>query len=179
MVKPTNNESLAIEPALLQALSEGLPLVSRPYAAIADRTGLTEAQVLETLRRLQDNGLVKRTGVIVRHRELGYTANGMVVWDIPDARVQDIGQCLATFPFVTLCYRRPRRRPDWPYNLFTMVHGRSREQVIIQVSTMVSKCGLNNISHKILFSRRRFKQRGARYAPRTNGSSRVRQAGKS
>lgn len=150
--------------ALVTALAEGLPLVANPYAEIAARVGLSEAEVLRRVRAMQEQGLIKRFGVVVRHHELGYAANAMVVWDIPDQEVGQLGVCLGQFSFVTLCYRRPRRLPEWRYNLFTMIHGRDRESVLARVDELVASCGLQDIPHEVLFSRRRFKQRGARYA---------------
>jgi len=151
--------------ALVGAVQHGLPLVSRPYAEIGRRIGMSEAEVLQRLQRLLALGHIKRLGVVVRHRELGYRANAMVVWDVPDRRVAELGRCLGGFPFVTLCYRRPRRLPDWPYNLFCMIHGRDRSEVLARVDELVRRCGLAAIPHRVLFSERRFKQRGARYAP--------------
>ena len=150
---------------LLAAIEEGLPLAPRPYTAIGARIGLTEDQVITNLNRLIAEGVIKRFGVIVRHRELGYRANAMVVWDVPGALVADAGRALAELPFVTLCYRRPRRPPAWPYNLFCMIHGREREAVLDLVEDATAAAGLDRLPRAVLFSRRRFKQRGARYAP--------------
>jgi hypothetical protein len=88
----------------------------------------------------------------------------MVVWDVPDARVGELGRTLGQLPFVNLCYRRPRRLPDWPYNLFTMIHGQNREQVVARIEEMVERFGLQAVPHQALFSLRRFKQCGARYS---------------
>jgi len=149
--------------ALIAAIQGGLPLVPNPYAAIGEQVGLSEREVIRRLRSLLEQGVIKRLGVVVRHRELGYDANAMVVWDIPDERVQQLGACLGRFSFVTLCYRRPRRLPAWPYNLFTMIHGRDRGQVLARMDELVDRCALHDIPHQALFSRQRFKQRGARY----------------
>jgi DNA-binding Lrp family transcriptional regulator len=146
---------------LLAAIQEGLPLVSRPYAEIGRRAGLSEAEVLERLGRWLEAGVVKRLGVVVRHRELGYRANAMVVFDVPDERVGDIGARLAACPGVTLCYHRPRRGPDWPYNLFCMIHGRDRAKVEAQVEALAAAAGIAGLPRAVLFSRRCFKQRGA------------------
>ncbi len=150
--------------ALIKAVEAGLPISSRPYADIAAQLDTTEADILERLQHLIENGAIKRYGVVVRHKELGYTANGMVVWDVPDERVDELGSCIGKYACVTLSYRRPRRLPDWPYNLFTMVHGSDREEVKQKVAEIVESCGLQGIDHTILFSTRRFKQRGASYA---------------
>ncbi len=152
-----------LEAALIAAIEQGLPLVARPYAAIAEQLDVSEQVVIEGLQRLQMRGDIKRFGVVVRHRKLGYSANGMVVWNIPDEDVRRLGECMGKYPFVTLCYRRPRRLPDWPYNLFTMVHGKNQQEVEAKTELLVAQCGLQSIAHEILFSGRCFKQRGARY----------------
>jgi DNA-binding Lrp family transcriptional regulator len=153
----------AEDKALIKAVERGLPIVSRPYAEIAKKLDSTEQDVITRLQYLFDNGAIKRYGVVVRHKELGYTANGMVVWDVPDNRVEELGICIGKYACVTLSYRRPRRLPDWPYNLFTMVHGSNREEVTQKVEEIAQSCGLQDINHNILFSTRRFKQRGASY----------------
>ena len=149
--------------ALIAAISRGLPLVARPYAVLAEKLGCSEAEVIDGIERLAMRGDLKRFGVVVRHRELGYRANAMVVWDIPDARVAEIGHGIGEFPFVTLCYQRPRRLPDWPFNLFCMIHGRDRDAVRGQVDHLVARFGLHQVDRHILFSGRCFKQRGAAY----------------
>ena len=151
--------------ALIQAVQDGLPLVPQPYAEVGRRIGLSEPEVRERLRRLLDRGDIRRLGVVVRHRALGYRHNAMVVWDVPDARVSELGRTLGAQAFVTLCYRRPRRPPHWPYNLFCMIHGRDRDEVLANLADMVDRLGLRDIPHRVLFSRRCFKQCGARYAP--------------
>ena len=150
---------------LIEAVQKGLPLVARPYAAIGEQCGLSESDVIDGLKHLIDTGIIKRFGVIVRHHELGYRANAMVVWDIPDDTVGDIGRRFGEFDFVTLCYRRPRHRPDWPYNLFSMIHGQDRDAVLSQLDHLARACGLTDVPHEPLFSTRRFKQRGALYRP--------------
>jgi DNA-binding Lrp family transcriptional regulator len=149
--------------AVIAALHDGLPLEPRPYEAVATAAGLAEGEVVERLGRLIEEGAVRRFGVIVRHHELGYRANAMVVWDVPDEVVALVGRRLARLPFITLCYRRPRRPPIWPYNLFCMIHGRDRHAVERQVEKAAHAAGLTGLPRDILFSKRRFKQRGARY----------------
>lgn len=149
---------------LVSVLQEGLPLFIRPFAMIAERIGASESEVLGRIRRWLDEGAIKRFGVVVRHHELGYTANAMLVHDIPDASVGEVGRALAEVPAVTLCYRRPRRLPDWPYNLFCMIHGRDRAEVEASIADLRRQHGLEACAHDVLFSRTRFKQTGARYA---------------
>ncbi len=149
--------------AILRAIQDGLPLVPRPYEAIGAVLGMEEAEVIARLERMRREGTIKRFGLIVRHRRLGYTANAMVVWDIPDDRVDEIAVRLARHEPVTLCYRRPRRLPDWPYNLFCMIHGRSREEVHDIIGRIVAAEGLESVDRAVLFSWRCFKQCGARF----------------
>ncbi|MBK8579027.1 MAG: Lrp/AsnC family transcriptional regulator [Candidatus Accumulibacter sp.] len=152
------------ERRLVSALQEGLPLFIRPFAVLASRVGCDESEVLERIRRWCAEGVIKRFGVIVRHRELGYMANAMLVHDIPDADVGEIGERLACATGVTLCYQRPRVPPEWPYNLFCMIHGQDRAQVEASIAELRARLGLTGYAHDILFSLTRFKQRGAHYA---------------
>lgn len=161
------------ERLLLAAIEDGLPLDRQPYARIAERIGVDEAAVIEMLGSLQARGVISRLGVVVRHHELGYCANAMTVWDVPDAAVSEIGRRIAAMDGVTLCYRRPRRLPDWPYNLFAMVHGRDRTAVKSLVEVISEEAGLADAPRAILFSRRRFKQRGARYAAPAESAARL------
>jgi DNA-binding Lrp family transcriptional regulator len=158
----------AADAALLHAVSGGLPLDPQPYAAVGKGLGMTEAEVIDRLGRLLADGTIRRLGVVVRHQELGYRANAMVVWALPEDRVTELGQRIGTLPFVTLSYRRPQR-PGWPYNLFTMIHGRDRAAVLAQVDRIKELCGLMEVESAVLFSGRRFKQRGARYQAVTVG----------
>ena len=166
----------AFETALIEIISKGLPLVKTPYAAIGEQLGCSEQAVIDGIQRIMMRGDLKRFGVVVRHRQLGYRANGMVVWDIPDERVKQVGQCIGQYSFVTLCYQRPRRLPDWHYNLFSMIHGRDRVAVEEQVEFIVEQCGLRGIEYKILFSSRCFKQRGASYNRRSSDNRETRRS---
>jgi DNA-binding Lrp family transcriptional regulator len=126
--------------------------------------GVSEESLLDRISRLLKLGVIRRFGVVVRHRELGYAANAMVVWDVPDAEVSAVGKRLANQNAVTLCYRRPRRLPDWRFNLFSMVHGQDRAAVLAEIERIRHLLALTEISYAPLFSHRRFKQCGARYS---------------
>ena len=147
---------------LLGVLQEGLPLFIRPFQLIAERIGASEGEVLGRIGRWLEEGAIKRFGVVVRHHELGFRANAMLVHDIPDDEVGAVGRALALEPAVTLCYRRPRR-PGWPYNLFCMIHGREREEVCATIADLRQRHGLTGHAHDVLFSLTRYKQTGARY----------------
>ncbi|NMM28753.1 MAG: Lrp/AsnC family transcriptional regulator [Glaciimonas sp.] len=147
------------EQAFMAVLQRGLPLVARPFAQL----GCAESDALATLARWCRDGVIKRFGVVVRHHELGFTANAMVVWDVPDALVLAVGRRIAESGRVSLCYRRPRCLPHWPYNLFCMIHGKDRREVERSIADLTQICGLDEYPRAILFSRRRFKQCGAQY----------------
>lgn len=160
--------AITLEPAeqvVLASLQDGLPLVERPFACL----GVPEAEAIAIIARWLDDGLIKRFGVIVRHHELGYGANAMAVWDVPDAEVGAAGRRIAASGKVTLCYRR-QRQPGWHYNLFCMIHGKDRDDVTVRIEALSAACGLDIYPHNVLFSRRRFKQRGAVYAPVTESA---------
>lgn len=163
------NNNTPDERQLIAALQQGLPLVSRPYAQLAEQLGCSEAAVIEHIERLQQRGDIKRFGIVVRHRKLGYRSNAMVVWNIDDDQVDALGECFGQFDFVTLSYRRPRHLPDWPYNLFCMIHGQDRQAVLNNLAFMISRCQVQHIQHEVLFSSRCFKQRGAIYVQDHNG----------
>lgn len=148
---------------LLEAIQDGLPITSRPYAVIGQKICMSESEVIHRLTILKREGLIKRYGVIVKHRQLGYTANAMVVWDIPDNQVQSLGHRLGAFEFISLCYRRPRQGKEWPFNLFCMIHGKSRAKVLAQLEILTLSCDLSGYHKEILFSKQCFKQRGAIY----------------
>ena len=148
----------------LVALIQGcLPLSSRPYAELGKQLDMPEETVIQRIRAMQEDGVIKRMGIVVRHHELGYTANAMVVWDVPDDQTRRVGKALGRHACVTLCYQRPRRLPEWPYNLFCMIHGKDRERVLNYLDSLVESEALQDVPHEVLFSGERFKQRGARY----------------
>ncbi len=153
----------ALNLKLLAELAEGLPICSRPYAIIGERLNINETEVIERLKQLQNTGLIKRFGVIVKHASIGYKANAMCVWQIPEAQIDKIAQQLVQFSFVTLCYQRPAL-PEWQYNLYCMIHGKDKKTVLNQLTLLNETCQLQLFNQQVLFSRRCFKQRGAVYS---------------
>lgn len=148
---------------LVAAIQGGLAVVGAPFARIASETGLSEGDVINLIGARVRTGVIKRFGIVVRHRELGYRANAMCVWDLPEERIDELGKRIATIPYVTLCYRRRRCLPDWPYNLFCMIHGKDRATVLGQVRELAARFELGGVPGEVLFSGRCFKQRGAYY----------------
>ncbi|MBR0704124.1 AsnC family transcriptional regulator [Bradyrhizobium diazoefficiens] len=154
----------AIDRKLIAATQAGLPLVAEPYRALADELGLDEAEIVRRLARLLDDGAIRRIGAIPNHYALGTTANGMSVWDIADEAVADVGARVGALDFVTHCYERPRHLPLWPYNLFAMVHGRTRDEVRAKVAEIAVLVGPAARAHEVLFSTRILKKTGLRIA---------------
>lgn len=154
----------AIDRFIIVATQGGLPLVARPYQAIAQSLQLEPGQVMTRMARMQETGVIRRLGVVPNHYAIGYSANGMSVWDVPDDRVDQLGASVGGFEFVSHCYRRPRRLPQWPYNLFAMVHGKSRDEVEQKVAQIATLLGEHVRSHAILYSTRILKKTGLRLA---------------
>lgn len=151
------------ENQLIAAIQAGLPLIERPYFAIGEQLGLSEETVISKISELQISGIIRRMGIVVRHHEMGYRANAMLVWDVPDDQIDELGEQFSAEDDVTLCYQRPRISPDWPYNLFSMIHGKSRDEVMDCIGRLIKKFALEKTPYEILFSRQRFKQCGAKY----------------
>jgi siroheme decarboxylase len=147
---------------LIRATQAGLPLVPRPYEAVGAMLGVSGEQVRVRLQSMLETGLVRRIGAVPNHYRLGFTANGMSVWDVDDARVDELGARIGERPGVSHCYRRPRRLPLWPYNLFAMLHGRSREEVERQAGDIAVLLGDACRSHDILYSTAILKKTGLR-----------------
>jgi len=149
---------------LVAATEGGLPLVPAPYAELGVRLGIPEVEVIERLQRLLEGGGIRRIGIIPNHYALGLRANGMSVWDVADDATAAIGTAVGALDFVTHCYERPRHLPLWPYNLFAMVHGASRDEVKDKVAQIATRIGSSLRRHDVLFSTRILKKTGFRIA---------------
>ena len=154
----------AADRAIVRATQAGLPLVPAPYAAVAQAAGLAEAEVTARLAAMLADRRVRRIGAVPNHYKLGYTANGMSVWDVADDAVDKLGAKVGALPFVTHCYRRPRRLPHWRYNLFAMVHGKSRAETDAHVAEIRALLGTALRAHDVLYSTRILKKTGLRLA---------------
>ena len=153
-----------IERRLVIALQEGLPLFIRPFSVLASRVGCEESELLVRIRRWCEEGVIKRFGVVVRLQEADYGAHAMLVHDIPDEDVARVGELLAREAGVTLCYLRPRALPDWPYNLFCMIHGQVRDEVRAKIAELRQRLDLSGCAHAILFSLIGLQANGAQQA---------------
>lgn len=146
---------------ILQALTTGLRLVSRPFKALAAELGRGEEDVIARIRALDRAGILTRIGVIVRHRAVGWAANAMVVWDVPEAEIEPAGRALAAHPGVTLCYQRRTVPGLWQFGLFSMIHARDRAEALAVLDGARRLPELASVRHEVLFSRQCFKQSGA------------------
>lgn len=151
-----------IDRALIVATQGGLPLVPRPYHAIAEQLGLSADEVTQRLRAMLESGVIRRIGAVPNHYAIGWTANGMTVWDVDDAHVDELGAKIGALDFVTHCYRRPRALPAWPYNLFAMVHGATRDECSVKAAEIRALLGDACRANDILYSTRILKKTGLR-----------------
>ena len=151
-----------LDRALIVATQAGLPLVARPYAALAEQLALAEDEVMARLQGLLSSGMIRRIGAVPNHYAIGWTANGMTVWDVADEQVYQLGALVGALPFVTHCYRRPRALPAWPYNLFAMVHGSSRDECSAKAEEIRALLGAACRGNDILYSTKILKKTGLR-----------------
>jgi len=151
-----------IDRRIVLATQGGLPLTPRPYHDLGLQLSLPAAEVMARIQRMLARGVIRRIGAVPNHYALGYRANGMSVWDVADERVDELGARVGALDYVSHCYRRPRRPPHWRYNLFAMVHGRSREEVERKVAEISALLGQENRGHEVIYSTRILKKTGLR-----------------
>jgi DNA-binding Lrp family transcriptional regulator len=147
---------------IMRATQSGLPLTAQPYQTIAEQLGVTADEVIARMRRMQELGVIRRIGAVPNHYKLGYRFNGMTVWNVPDDKIDELGQKIGRLDFVSHCYHRPRHLPLWPYNLFAMVHGRTQEDVDRQIGQIEEILGADNLGSEVLYSTRILKKTGFR-----------------
>jgi DNA-binding Lrp family transcriptional regulator len=157
--------SAALQRRIVTSLQDGLPLTRHPYRQVAHNLGIDEQVLIDALHAMQAEGAVRRIGVVPNHYALGYSHNLMVVWNIEDRKVDTLGSAIGKLDFVSHCYRRPRR-PDWPYNLFVMVHGKSRSEVDLKIALIREQVGDSYRGHSALKSTKILKKTGLRLGPR-------------
>jgi DNA-binding Lrp family transcriptional regulator len=157
------SESLdELDRRIVLATQAGLPLVARPYHWVASELGEMPERIMERITAMLADGRIRRIGVVPNHYRLGYVANGMSVWDVPDDLIRAVGQEVGELDIVSHCYHRPRQLPDWPYNLFAMVHGHSQDEVRQKVEQIAERLGERVRGYDILFSTRILKKTGLR-----------------
>ena len=149
-----------LEKKVIGQIQGDLPHGPRPFAEAAARVGIGEDEFLEVVRDLERRGVIRRFGATLRHQEAGYSSNAMVAWDVPAREIDAAGKRLARFREVTHCYER-RRHADWPYNLYTMIHGTSRDHCRRIAARLAEAAGTDK--YLVLFSEREFKKTSMRY----------------
>lgn len=152
----------AIDRQIIAATQSGLPLSSSPYHDVATTLNLDVDEVIQRMQAMLKKGIIRRIGIVPNHYKLGFHANGMSVWNVPEDKIQSLGQMIGAVDFVSHCYQRPRFLPEWPYNLFAMVHGKSREEVADKVEQISQLLGEHDHGHDVLFSTKILKKTGLR-----------------
>ncbi|MFP4392781.1 MAG: Lrp/AsnC family transcriptional regulator [Desulfohalobiaceae bacterium] len=148
------------ETHILRLVQDTLPDSSTPFASLASQVGVTESEVLALLSELKNTGCIRRFGATLRHQEAGYDCNVMVAWQVPRARLQEISRIMSSRPEITHCYQR-RSTNNWPFNLYTMIHARSKEQCTQLIQELADRTGLR--SYETLFSLKELKKTSMRY----------------
>ena len=151
-----------VDREIISATQQGLPLTRHPYNDVADSLGIDVAEVIARMQDMTDRGIIRRTGVVPNHYKLGFKANGMSVWNVPEEKISELGQKIGSIDFVSHCYQRPRFLPMWPYNLFAMVHGKSHDEVYDKVKTIAELLAEDDKGHQVLFSTKILKKTGLR-----------------
>jgi siroheme decarboxylase len=167
LTETRDDDQATIDREIILATQSGLPLVSEPYQQIAKQLAVDVSLIKLRLKKMCADGRIRRIGAVPNHYKLGYTANGMSVWDVPDKLIQTLGDAVGKMNFVSHCYHRPRFLPDWPYNLFAMIHGHDREEVFEKAEQIALLLGENCQVHDILFSTRILKKTGIRIGVQT------------
>lgn len=153
-----------IDRQIIRLTQAGLPLVEQPYRVLAEQLGISAEQLMVRMQQMQDRGIIRRIGAVPNHYRLGYRFNGMTVWDVDDQMIDLLGQQVAALAFVSHCYQRPRHLPDWPYNLFAMIHGKTEQDAAVQIDQIAELLGEHVRQHQVLFSSRILKKTGLRIA---------------
>jgi DNA-binding Lrp family transcriptional regulator len=149
-----------LDKKIIRLIQKDLSLDPRPFDTIAQEIGISEERLIERIRTLKKEGIIRRFGATLRHVRAGFVANAMVVWKIPFSQVDEIGKIFSQFKEVSHCYQRPPRK-DWPYNLYTMIHAKGRDQCQAIVEQMSRSVGIDN--YLMLFSEREFKKSSMAY----------------
>ncbi|MGI6227601.1 MAG: Lrp/AsnC family transcriptional regulator [Peptococcales bacterium] len=149
-----------LDKAIIREIQEDLPLVPQPYLEIAQRIGISEEELIQRIKFLQETGYIRRYGAALRHREIGLKANPMIVWQVPEGRIEEVGNLLASFHRVTHCYHRPML-PHLPYNMFSMIHAETKEECYELAKEMAEVVGIEK--YDLLFSEKELKKTSMRY----------------
>ncbi|TXL01914.1 protein nirH [Methylococcaceae bacterium HT1] len=151
-----------IDRQIITATQAGLPLTPEPYQSLAEQIDISEIELMQRLKCMQETGVIRRIGAIPNHYKLGYQHNGMTVWDIGDQYIDTLGTQIGSLDFVSHCYHRPRHLPEWRYNLFAMIHAKTTESAAQQIEQIAALLGEHCRAHEVLYSTRILKKTGLR-----------------
>ncbi len=151
-----------IDRQLIKLTQQGLPLTPEPYQLLSQQLGIDAEQLMDRLETMKQQGVIRRIAVAPNHYKLGFRFNGMSVWNVEDSQIDRLGKQVGQLDFVSHCYHRPRHLPEWPYNLFAMVHSRTQDGVEQQVNKIADLLGAHCHGHEILYSSRILKKTGLR-----------------
>lgn len=151
-----------LEKRVIASIQGDIPIVSRPYQVLAEEIGISEETLIETLQTLTERGVIRRFGATLRHQKSGFQANAMTAWQVDEDRIEAVGQIMASFRAVSHCYRRDPAE-GWPYNLYTMIHGKDEADCRDTARQMSEKAGVD--TYKLLFSRQELKKISMTYFP--------------
>ncbi|MCK5356149.1 MAG: AsnC family transcriptional regulator [Methyloprofundus sp.] len=151
-----------IDRKIMTATQAGLPLTAEPYQTLAEQIGISADEVMQRLKTMQENGIIRRIAAVPNHYKLGYQHNGMTVWDVDDQSIDALGKQLGALDFVSHCYHRPRHLPEWPYNLFAMIHSKTAAGAAEQIKQIAALLGSHCRSHEVLYSTKILKKTGLR-----------------
>ena len=147
---------------LVLLTQEGLPLVKEPYKALAEKLNVDHELIKQRFQHMLTTGRIRRIAAVPNHYKLGFKANGMSVWEVPEDKIKELGKKVGALDFVSHCYHRPKHSPHWNYNLFAMVHGKDRSETDEQVEQISQLLGDDDLGHQVLFSTRILKKTGLR-----------------
>jgi hypothetical protein len=153
-------EISALDKKIIRLLQGEFPLVARPYQALAAQIGITEEELLARIAAMREEKKIRKVGAVLRHREVGFTSNALCVWDVPDAQVDEVARRMAEHPRVSHCYDR-NRTPDWRYNLYTMIHGYSRDECEAIAAALAAETGID--ARRMLYTKHEWKKTSMKY----------------
>lgn len=149
-----------LDKEIIRQLQEDLPITSRPFLDMSTSLNIDEEMLLDRIREFVNRGLIRRFGGALRHRQMGFEANAMIVWQVEEGRAAEVGTKIAEFPEVSHCYER-RVHPQWSYNIFSMVHGKSKQDCEILAERIAKAVEVD--SYRLLYSSRELKKNSMRY----------------
>lgn len=149
-----------LDRSIISRLSDNLPSDMTPFATFARDVGSDENDLLERIEKYGENGMLRRCAAVVAHRSAGFVANALTAWHVPEDRVSEAAETMAGFDEVSHCYER-LSYPRWPYNIYTMIHGRDREECVNVVQEISARTGVRD--YRLFFTVREFKKKSMRY----------------